>query len=1018
MNTECSVLFHVTVRTTLSQVVGVIGNQEELGSWNEKCLCILKTDPQIFPKWVAEKPIAFKQGTKLEFKFVILDNGTAIWEELPQNRKYRCRYWKVILTADWNNYEGKEYIEKRFKSSVCLDQEILSQYTKPRLSDQFDPFNQANDDSEDSVDGFDSFAKEIANRNDSESSESEEDKKKPTVELNKDSEFSSLYQLYTENPKFRQLKNFSQNDILYEINDDPLIGLSDEDSLLISTYYLPIVIIKQTDGSYQRSNFQHSFSLHLLFGVQQFKRIWFGLPIVLNELGEKITDQSVELKNYLKQFGFVPVFVNQECLDYFNKEFCSKLYQAIMNNDVSITKLAALEYSDYMQECFKKLNDEFFQEIKPHINQHSIALIADYRLLYLSQIFVNHKFTRLPLVIFYNRLFPHLDNLKLIPFFHEIINSFLHANVICFSNYKTANEFLTVMKDIYKVEYHSFKGNLAFHYYGREILVKLQNPGIELTACGEKRYEIGELHYDKVENDNEIKIVGVDTYGHQSGVELKFRHLLKFIKETDIIQKNPHIKYIQILLKAFEDHDINEQRVSLLNQIEQINSYLYPNRDNYFVKLIEEEMDSKHRFKVFEKAKIYLQCKYSGRHDFYLSEYIHLNKMPIALISDSSCYHRGFQSIVTFNVFSHIDFKEKFADLLIKVINKQYQFTQLHKLKVEKDQLIIRQNQTSQWIENIFIDAKKAVSMLKFAQISLRFQDGLMIKVAHNLKFQHLDIQSVAKAYQQSTKPIIIIEFETIVTDQYFIDYKPKHFLQQSPHLKGNEEAVMIRQVEQELLNRIKELSKTNKVYIVSGGLFNELSSIFSGYNISLFAENGFLYKSDQLQWNALFNLDYQCLIQVRKIFNQYAMKTEGALIESKESSISLKLMNSDEYVQQLIQDLVENVQMIVDRYPTFQLIIGSHSVEVSPKNLNKGMILEIIMQKENLQRGKLDFALIIARGIQNEDIFSHFKVITQSRKYFSENASLFSVSQGLMPSYANYYLNNQQELIQLFKTI
>lgn len=62
---------------------------------------------------------------------------------------------------------------------------------------------------------------------------------------------------------------------------------------------------------------------------------------------------------------------------------------------------------------------------------------------------MNHKFTRLPLVIFYNRLFPHFDNLKLIPFFHEIINSFLHANVICFSNYKIANEFLIVMKDIY-----------------------------------------------------------------------------------------------------------------------------------------------------------------------------------------------------------------------------------------------------------------------------------------------------------------------------------------------------------------------------------------------------------------------------------------------------------------------------------------------------------------------------------------------------------------------------------------
>lgn len=97
------------------------------------------------------------------------------------------------------------------------------------------------------------------------------------------------------------------------------------------------------------------------------------------------------------------------------------------------------------------------------------------------------------------------------------------------------------MKDIYQIEYHSFKGNLAFHYYGREIYVKLQNPGIEIKACGDYRFD-GKFKRNLLEN--EIRIVGVDTYGHQSGVELKFRHLLKFIKETDIIQKNPHIKFI------------------------------------------------------------------------------------------------------------------------------------------------------------------------------------------------------------------------------------------------------------------------------------------------------------------------------------------------------------------------------------------------------------------------------------------------------------------------------------------
>ncbi|CAD8192008.1 unnamed protein product [Paramecium octaurelia] len=1013
MSTECSVVFNVIVRTSLSQVVGVVGNQPDLGNWNEKKACILKTEPASFPKWVTENPIIFQRGTKLQFKFVIIENGNTIWEELPQDRKYRCRYWKVALTAEWNNYEGREFIEKRFKSSVCLNQEALSRVTRTRMSDQFDPFDQAKDDSEDSVEGYDSFAKEIAGENDTESSESDDEKKKTITEINKDSNFQSLYQQYNENPKFRQLKNFNQNDILYEVNEDPLIGISDEDTLLVSTFYLPIVVIKKSDGQYESRTFQHSFSLHLLFGVQQFKRIWFGLPIVLNEQGEKINDTSEALKDFLKLYGFVPVFVDQDCLEYFNQEFCTKLYQPIMNNDVSITKLAALEYSEHMQDCFKKMNDSFFQEMKPYINQSSIALIADYRLLYLSQIFVSHKFTRLPIVIFYNRLFPHIDNLKLIPFYLEITNSFLQANVVCFSNYDTANEFLSTMKDLYKVEYHSFRGNLAFHYYGREIYVKLQNPSIEIKACGEYK-QAGK--YNRNITENEIRIVGVDTYGHQSGVELKFRHLLKFIKETDIIQKNPQIKFIQIQLKVFEDNDIQIQRTQLINQIQQINQLLYPNNEDYFIKLIEDDMDSKQRFEEFSKANMYFQCRYSGRHDFYLLEYIHLNPMPIVLISDSSCYHRGCHSISTFNVFSHKDFKDKFSDLLDKIMKRSYQFTQVHRLLVEKDQQLIRLNQTSQWIENIFIDAKKAASMLKFAQISIRNEDEYLVKVAHNMKFLNLDIQQVARAYQQSTKGIILLEFESILSDQYVLDYKPHHFFQQSPHMKGNEDIIVLRKVQQSIVQALKELAKTHKVYIISSGLYNELSSNFNGSHINLFAENGILFRSDSNQWNSLFNIDYQCLTQVKKVFNSYASKTEGVMVEVKESSISWQVKNQEDYAQQLIQDLVENIQTIVERYPNFQLIVKSNYLEVCPKNLNKGMILELIMQKEYLQRGKLDFALIIARGIENEDVFSHFKVITQSRKYFTENGNHFSVSLGLVPSYANYYLNSQQEVIELLR--
>jgi hypothetical protein len=61
--------------------------------------------------------------SKLEFKFVIVKDDSVIqWETLPQNRKYRARYCRVVLKADWNSQEGREVVEKKFKSSMQLNE--------------------------------------------------------------------------------------------------------------------------------------------------------------------------------------------------------------------------------------------------------------------------------------------------------------------------------------------------------------------------------------------------------------------------------------------------------------------------------------------------------------------------------------------------------------------------------------------------------------------------------------------------------------------------------------------------------------------------------------------------------------------------------------------------------------------------------------------------------------------------------------------------------------------------------
>ena len=101
-----------------------------------------------------------------------------------------------------------------------------------------------------------------------------------------------------------------------------------------------------------------------------------------------------------------------------------------------------------------------------------MVLINDYRLIYLSTLLANQD-SRLALAIFYNRMFPYQENLKLIPFYKEILNSFLLCNIICFSSYDTANQFMKTMKENYNLIYQSVKGNITFVYLGREIYIKI-----------------------------------------------------------------------------------------------------------------------------------------------------------------------------------------------------------------------------------------------------------------------------------------------------------------------------------------------------------------------------------------------------------------------------------------------------------------------------------------------------------------------------------------------------------------
>lgn len=223
-----------------------------------------------------------------------------------------------------------------------------------------------------------------------------------------------------------------------------------------------------------------------------------------------------------------------------------------------------------------------------------------------------------------------------------------------------------------------------------------------------------------------------------------------------------------------------------------------------------------------------------------------------------------------------------------------------------------------------------------------------------------------------------------------------------------------------EIMQAIKRLSVENQVYVIYSGLSHDLDIHFKNMaNVKLFAENGFLFKLDS-KWKQLFTFDSSCFRLVKKIMEQYQSKTEGTKILIKQSSITwIVNSNWEEMGQKLAADLVANLKLVLERFSELEVVQNKNYVEVRPINLNKGLLLDMILEKEVSQQGKFDLLLAFGRGSYDEDLFAQLRMLrSYPSKYFNENGQIYSISVGLVPSYAGYFIKSQNELIQLLKLI
>jgi len=206
-----------------------------------------------------------------------------------------------------------------------------------------------------------------------------------------------------------------------------------------------------------------------------------------------------------------------------------------------------------------------------------------------------------------------------------------------------------------------------------------------------------------------------------------------------------------------------------------------------------------------------------------------------------------------------------------------------------------------------------------------------------------------------------------------------------------------------ELTDILKKLSSDpkNTIVLISGRHKEILDKWMKGFNITLVAEHGVLYRKPGKEWKLIEPLQDKWKEEIKPILELYVDRTPGSNIEEKEYSLvwhyrkaepELRSVRSWELREDLL-NLTENLSL--------EIIEGTNSIEIKNSGINKGNTATHLMKKN-------DYNFILGMG----DDFTDEVLFDALPK------EAYTIKVGFNPSHAKYNLESVDEVRSLIKKI
>ena len=795
------------------------------------------------------------------------------------------------------------------------------------------------------------------------------------------------------------------------------------------------------------------------------------------------TDADKEaVRKILGEMNCIPIFLDPAVRHAHYYGFCKQvLWPAFHNIDMLDLSTCGWLYdkepgaSDWDQgrldewwKAYIKVNREFSDKLASLTRPNDILWIHDYHLSLLPQMQIQFererygsKVTRK--VFFLHIPFPTSQVFRELECGETILEGMLHADVVGFHAFDHARHFLNATKRILGLNYESLVGGLiGVGFRGSTVLITMSNVSIEprmVDAALMLPSVQAEKEALKKKHDGRIIIGGVDVGQRLSGISLKLLAYERLLQDYPSWQ--PRVVMIERILipgsrKADEELTLQEAR----QLVKRIQDKFGPDVIDY-QELSGTTIPMDQRLALWKASDILMSTPVREGLNHWPMEYIFSHKEPetpgLVITSELSAVSSILNGALRVNPYD--------IPMAITTIDKALSMSiQEREGRRYRDIDFVSASPSDKWVKNVLRDLRDATlrqpatrssesnsqaatpyATPKSTSASAADSTAAFLARESNLAFAHLNMKAMKRAYDQSSRRVLILDFNgTIVMKEPPGKYLKREILGTS----GNKPP-------QAVLEALATLSRDprNLIYVVSGdSTENVLSALGPLTGIGLAVSNGASFSpplasgATTREWFTFdLGVDWEAVKRVAlPVLSKYTARSNGSFVKLTSFSIGWSYYSCDPewgslQASHLVLELESELRAFDVRFVTLKGI-----VEVVPRKLNKGLVVEQILRETDVKNPEegVDFVLCFGDDISDEKMFTSVfsfwaekgaesnrkpgnpvlredgtrvdppkTVNNSSASALDRPVTSFTVAVGKKPSHASVYVNDAQEV-------